>query len=366
MNNNGSVSISTKSWHYIWMKFVLGTKLSPTAKTMHNLCPYFWLLIFSIIISPVVLPIKLIVSMVKGANNAITNFMMNSWIMPNAVAWKDGIQDLEAISILRMESDLGFWYKKAFDYDRSDMVYGWWKTTYGKDCIDDKGRYSPEFIEWKSVWDVELNKILDTKSEASQLKASETRKKKQRFEDKMVGFRSRVEARWIMITEYFQSLNNIIKWTKRTVGLIITVIGLVCTFVLTSFIAKGFLYLVSIWTFQGTLTGGIGAIGIITVIAIFFLIIKWTEVIKEKGLSLWYVKAVYWPIYILIFWPLKIIFQYLIWELILLNLFYLFVGGGKSLWIGILGFMGIFGEYFGASYSDVCPGLDWKEENKKE
>jgi len=57
MEEKATVLLSTKSWHYRFMKLVLG-KVAPTPENMHNLCPYFWLLVFSLLVCIVVLPIK--------------------------------------------------------------------------------------------------------------------------------------------------------------------------------------------------------------------------------------------------------------------------------------------------------------------
>jgi len=46
--------LSKKSWHYKLMKFTFGEKMIP----MYNFCPYFWMCILAIIISPFVIPIK--------------------------------------------------------------------------------------------------------------------------------------------------------------------------------------------------------------------------------------------------------------------------------------------------------------------
>ena len=58
------------------------------------------------------------------------------------------------------------------------------------------------------------------------------------------------------------------------------------------------------------------------------------------------------------------IFYRLIWQFILVNLWFFIVMAAKLVWGMILGFFGIFGEYFGASYSDYCPEMKWVENEK--
>ncbi len=58
-DEKAAVKLSTRSWHYKLVKFILGSA-APTPTNMHNLCPYFWLLVFSILITPIWGPLKLI------------------------------------------------------------------------------------------------------------------------------------------------------------------------------------------------------------------------------------------------------------------------------------------------------------------
>ena len=43
--------VSLKSWHYRLMKWILGSK-TPTPQTMQNGCPYYWLVVFSLLVCP--------------------------------------------------------------------------------------------------------------------------------------------------------------------------------------------------------------------------------------------------------------------------------------------------------------------------
>ena len=77
MEERAGVQISTRSWHYRLMKYVLG-RHAPEPKTMRNLCPYFWLLIFTLMVSIVVIPLKLFF----GLLNAIGNLLDKMLVIP--------------------------------------------------------------------------------------------------------------------------------------------------------------------------------------------------------------------------------------------------------------------------------------------
>lgn len=59
------MKVSMKSWHYRLMKWVLGSNV-PTPKTMQNGCPYFWLLVFSLIVSPFLFILRMFGSFLMG------------------------------------------------------------------------------------------------------------------------------------------------------------------------------------------------------------------------------------------------------------------------------------------------------------
>jgi hypothetical protein len=72
-----------KSWHYRLVKFVLRNN-APTPKTMQNGCPYFWLLIFSLFISPFVVlwkVIKFIFLLIPDAMLWGLEKLVDNWLM---------------------------------------------------------------------------------------------------------------------------------------------------------------------------------------------------------------------------------------------------------------------------------------------
>ncbi len=184
-----------------------------------------------------------------------------------------------------------------------------------------------------------------------------------RYEEKMSNFRDGMDVMFDRIGNSIRSWKNIIRWTKRVVGLIVTSGLLVGTYFIVSFIGRGILWLVENWNWDIVI--GIGALAAIigVLIGLFYLMKAWVFYIAEHGLKLWYAKLIYYPLYFLVYWPLKILFFHFFWQLLCVNGWYFIVKGARLVWGSILGFLGIFGEYFGASYTDYCPGIDW-DENK--
>lgn len=74
--------VSKNSWHYKLLKYVL-KDTAPTPKDMQNGCPYFWLLIFSVLALPFVLifkAVKWIVLLIPKLIFFILKQLVNSWI----------------------------------------------------------------------------------------------------------------------------------------------------------------------------------------------------------------------------------------------------------------------------------------------
>ncbi len=219
-----------------------------------------------------------------------------------------------------------------------------------------QGTYTKDFYEWAE----EQEKVYDELVEANKIKKQE----KVQYEEKLKDARYAIDDWFDNLREYMRSWKNIIKWTKRVVGLIVTTVLLVATYFIVNFMGRGILWLVEHWDWKVVTTAGLILAGAAVAIGLILLLRAWILYIQEKGMTLWYVKLAYWPLYILVWWPLKIVFYYLLWQLLALNLWYIIRKGAQLVWGSILGFLGIFGEYFGASYTDYCPGIEWDEENK--
>lgn len=387
--------VSLKSWHYRLIKYVLRDN-APTPKTMQNGCPYFWLLVFSILVVPFILLFKAF----KWSVLLIPKGLF--WVLEQMVQnWIAGLDDEVAYD---MHYNGTYGNKKMpktaqiyFQNSNNDFFDFFLSKKY-KDLNPDAPDYQEKKKElaekWKA-WRKDLNKRRD---EARKLKYQEEAKRAAIRHDREQKARERKEtwdARMKPIRQGFADIgawfkktftvergkvNVIVKRTKQIVGAVVTLVILAVTFFAVNYIALGLMIVI-----DAIIAGGwkilVGAVGAVAVIGLAYLIYvllsSWVQTILnryERGKKVWYVQ----PFIYLVFYPLKYIFLALAWVVvkvlweIVKFIFYtalfkyflkpiglfiakVFVG----LWKGILGSTGVFGEYFGASYSDYCPGIEW-------
>jgi len=333
---------------------------------MHNLCPYFWLLVFSLLVCIVVLPIKGIIKVLLWFEVGY-NTLLDKIFIPVATSWEEKLTDLDVYQIYSNDKQINKLYKKYFeveDYYRGpeNFVYKWFEKTHGKKVYTKDVKdlhyynrsqfYTREFFDWQAKCGKELSDLKDEK----RLNELE----KTQFEESLSDIRSNAGDWFDRIANIVSSWKNIIRWTKRVVGLLVTSVGLAVTYVVVNFIGRGVLLLIENWNwgvflnisiFMGVCAALIGLYYLARVLVIF---------IANKGLDDWYIKIAYYAL-LVVYWPLKIVFYYFFWQLLLVNLWYLVKGGARIIWGSLLGFLGIFGEYFGASYTDYCPGIEWEE-----
>lgn len=362
-----SVKLSTKKWHYKLVQFILGG-LAPTPQNMHNLCPYFWLVIFSMMVTPVYGPLKLIALGFAKGLDTMANLMDKYLIIPAADAWGDKLTDLDAWQILSWDYEIKKIYRTVYGdndnwMDKERFVYDWWRTTYKKKVFANEkegqtyGKYTKGFESWYDACREEADRI-GAEARANKLAEQE---KKQRYENKMRNFRDNTDAFFDDLRDKIYSWKSIIKWTKRTLGLIVTVAGLVGVYFIVNFAGRGVLWLVENWNWDTFVTAMIVLASLGAGIGIVWLLGLWIKYIEAKGaLNIWYIKLLYY-LTMIVWWPCKVIFYRFLWQLVLVNLWFFIKRGARLVWGSILGFLGIFGEYFGASYSDYCPGIDWEE-----
>jgi hypothetical protein len=357
MEEKALVTISTKSWHYILMKLVLGST-APTPQNMHNLCPYFWLLVLCILTFWFVLPIKYIFILIKWLFDGLANFTERFMLVPAADNWYNRLTDMDIYQIYYQNREIKGVYKYAYgDEDNfisiTSFIQTWWQKKYGKNMFMPGAKafvYTQDFIDWCNKMQKEWENL--------------TYREPSKFHKNVSNFWDNVDEKILNIRATVISYSSLIKWTKRIVGIIITCLGLVATYFVVNFSGRGILYVLFHWNWSIFFSVLIW-LGIIGVAILLFILLKgFISLIAEKKLKLWYVKIFYYPLYYLVYWPLRIILYTVLWNLILVNLWFVVKNGAKLIWGSLLGFLGIFGEYFGASYSDYCPGIEWKEDKK--
>jgi hypothetical protein len=123
-------------------------------------------------------------------------------------------------------------------------------------------------------------------------------------------------------------------------------------------------------------------VGILYILGVF--VWGWIEKLINKyhvGKKVWYIEpliyGLYYPIKYIIFaigyfllyviWiPIKFIFYNFLWEIVLVNTGLFIWKLFRALGRGLANSTGVFGEYFSASYTDYCPGIEWVDVDEKE
>lgn len=376
MSEKAGIKLNTKTWHYKLIKYVLGDD-APTPKNMHNLCPYFWLMIFSMFVGPFKLFFTGLGKILGFIFNWSIKFVEYILIEPTASGWFNSLEDRDVYALSQHDKKIPNLYSKSklgkkangYEKSRADIVNEWFKKTH-KESIYVLDKYGSEtsfstekYKSWKNFQrlqklaiDKEIERLVAERRANRTIKVDEVGEKI----GESVTNAFNVMASW----------TDIIKWTKRVVGAIITLIGFGGVYFVVNFLGRGILWVVENFNGPVVLSNlvifGKIILGIVIVGVLFYFIRLWVLYVKEQGLKLWYVKMIYYPIYWLIFIPIKFLFVDLLFEFFLINLLKGIVAGAKGIWVSLLGFLGIFGEYFGASYTDYCPGIEWEENDKKD
>lgn len=99
--DNLEVTLSKNSFHYKFMKFILGSIMP----NLNTLCPYFWLFWFCVLISPVWGTLKLLsIGFYKGCVNT-GEFIDNKFLKPRFENWVANLSDLQIYSLRNHYSD---------------------------------------------------------------------------------------------------------------------------------------------------------------------------------------------------------------------------------------------------------------------
>lgn len=395
------MKISMKSWHYRLMKWIL-KKNTPTPKTMQNGCPYFWLLVACLIIAP-------FYAFITGAVYAIA---LVPWLF---FKFMDFVADqltklIPEEKVLSINDPEDQYYPWITDYDKMPMlVKNKYKRSYSLSFVDEyvKLKYGVTKKDDPDKFKQILADLREKRKEAERqrelkqkeqdqaiheylLKLKQKRLKREAREARMEKFwkpfndrMSRAKNATVSAMKFNYSNAQLIKRTKQFVGFIISALTLVASIfvvlVLNSFIidlVDGIVFVFSnYWAFLLTVLGYAIATGIIILIGYFTA--NWLQIVIDKyksGRKLWYVEFLfyftYYPVkyvvlgifYLLLYsiWvPLEFVFYTVLFKLVLVPIWKFIRGLYVALSGVIIGSLGIFGEYFGASKKDYCPGIEW-------
>jgi predicted HicB family RNase H-like nuclease len=385
--------VSRKSWHYRLLKYVLRDN-APTPKDMQNGCPYFWLLLFSMGIVSFILifkAIKWVIFLIPKALFWVLEQIVMSWIagLDDEVAYE--FENNGVYGRTKMPTTA----KIFFENSNNDFFGLFLAKKYKIDENDPKYVEKQEEIKakWKA-WREKCDKKREEQRKRTRERETKRYEKQKIHDQKREEVRLRWETRMKPINEGFDNFSNwfyktftvergrrnmIVKRTKQFVGLIVTLIILTATFFAVNYIALVLMviadFCISNWIIFVVI--GFVVIGCGILYLLYVLISSWGQNIVnryKRGKKVWYIESliylVWYPVKYLaiviafivtkIIWLiLKIIFYTLIFKYFVkpISLFVakLVVGLVKSIGSS----SGIFGEYFGASYSDYCPGIEW-------
>ena len=391
--------ISKKSWHYRLLKYVLRDNV-PTPQDMQNGCPYAWLLVFSMLVVPFIVLFKVVrwaILLIPKALFWVLEEMVNSWIA--------GLDDEDAYNMY-WDDGRGGGSKmpktaKIFFNNSENGFFDFFLSKKYKDLSIDDPNYDAKREEIKAKWKV-WREDLDEKRTAQRketqeknakrdaLKREHDRKRKEskeRWDVKMQPMRDWITNTSIWFRKTFTvergRRNMIVKRTKQFVGAVVTLVILTATFFVVNYVSLGLMvatdWCIANWQIFACLVILAVVVGILYLL--YVLITSWGQAVVNKynhGKKVWYIE----PLIYLVWYPVKyaaiaiaFLAVYIIWTPIRFILYFLLfkwfakpVGLFIGLFIGrvfvnlckgLVGSTGIFGEYFGASYSDYCPGLEW-------
>lgn len=337
------ISISRDAWHYKLIKDIWD--INPS--TFRNLCPYFWLVVAGLMALPFVKLYRWFASFLNWMTRVRNDRRRNNYSR-NYTQWVASLKPYEVVEISNngIYSDLLKIPKPIKDKEYS------WKIV--RDYLQyHKIGSESEFIkehetEWKKYFEKENAKI--------ERKLEKERKKE---EEKAKALKKRQED--------LEKAENVIKNCKKAIGVLITLFMMTVVFFLTSILVWLFTSLIQVIADNISVTIDIvtvllllfGSIGVLTV---YYIFTKDTfeNFIYSYGKLKWYEYLFISP-YLLIAGIVAVLY-YVLYKFLYLKVLKPF---GLGLWFGLTTFTGIFGEYFSASYSDYCPGIEWDEENSK-
>ena len=375
--------VSMKSWHYRLMKYVMGSN-TPTKKDMQNGCPYFWLLMFSLVVVAFVFIGRQIINILLLIPRGIET-LFKAYVD----SWMDSLTDNDVMEI-REEGHLGKAARKVYGGTYVFMTtyiskkYGLTNTS--------SNEFHKKYEELVNAWE-QMSKERNDKrikddfayyakrAEAERIEALKKAKWAARiapFEKSFNSMCDSIENGW----KTAKSWKSLIKHTKQFFGLIITLSLLFLTYIMVTGFAMVLEFVIDkaieYWEVPVLMVCICAAIGIIYLLYQF--VTGWLENVIQKykfGKTVWYIQPFIWTIYYplkyivvglfytvlyIIYKPLEFIFYNIVFKLVLVNAYKFF----KALFLAALGSTGIFGEYFGASYSDYCPGIEWTDTEDEE
>ncbi len=371
------ITLSTKSWHYRMNQFILGN-LAPDPETMRNLCPYFWLTILSGLLFFTWGPVKLILLLLWNILKLFAKFfnylllLQEKYLMePMYEKWDRQMR--EEREFFWREFDA--WCEKGgpcqkeifggrITFEQDSKMYSWLKKEAEK-----KGKH----------WIILRNELIEKRNKRlEEISKKNPPKPRKQFRPIFEEFGEKISAARNSAADKIRRQAKLIKWTKRVTGFIVSTILFVGLYFVLTFLTRGITWIVYIWDGQeiirflivfGEVFGLIAAF--LTAGYLIFLLFR--GIYYSFNPESWYgklLKGIFiTPFYYLL---VKLLWEWLIYgffvKILAVSFFWnilcvgLIANGCEIFWKGFLGFLGIFGEYFGSAYTDYCPGIEWKQD----
>jgi len=314
--------ISKKSWHYRLLQYILRDN-APTPKDMQNGCPYFWLLIFSILVVPFVALFQAFVWIILLIPKMVF------WVLEKLVMnWIASLDDESAYEINRSD----YKYNKSSKmpktarlfFNKNDNDFFTFFLSKKYDIKQNDPNYIKKMDEIKMKWEAwrdELDKKSKEENRLNVLKQKKLLEKQRIQEKKREASRLAWEARMKPIRENFAEIgewfrktftvergrrNNIVKRTKQFVGALITAIILTATFFVVNYVSLALMATVDWCIAHWEIFFGL-ALGVIFCFIVYLLSIlisSWGQSMVDKykrGKKIWYVE----PFIYLVWYPVK-------------------------------------------------------------
>ena len=345
MEKEKLISISERDWHYRLIKFVWN--IDP--KMFKNLCPYFWLTIASLLCVPFVLlwvGIKTFFLALGSGIAWLANLIYDKFLYG---LYLDSLTDAELYYMAHMNDSttrkgndfLKFTTLKTRDASTLERALKRRKITF--EALD----------KFKEAFDKEVDKLIKLKEERArnierkrEIKVKAELSKKER--DK------KIKERMYKIVEYTKVF---------FLGLFLLAIvaaGVVFTTTLTQVLCWVTTITIS-WTavLEALKITALIILGIAAVIGITLFGLYLRSEYDDDNLVGWKLWISY-PV-ILLYKLMHLIFVRFFYNILIQTVLFGILGGFVE---GFGEFGGIFADYFNASYSDYCPGINWEEKEK--
>lgn len=339
------IKITPNCWHYRLIKYIW--KIDP--KMFMNLCPYFWLTIASLFLVPFVWVYKTIANIFRNIIEGVGEYMDR--VFDKEI--ENWLKTLDAGQIIDLE-------RNGFDDSDVYIPSKIRKKTYSFRVIEKWLKMNniteKQLFEKSGLYD-EFKEKVRLKKEAKRLKEQAKKLKKETKQNSV--YKGKIDK---------DRMNKVIKNTKQIAGFLMTVM-----------LAFIFFYFIKLFVFISTLitefcilnTTECGEALLIlgSVAIIMFIIYLYCQRVssivdritdrEHANIKEWIISLpamVFIGVCYVIFYCIIYVF---LWKWIIYATY-------KGLRNALFTFTGIFGEYFGASYSDYCPGIEWGEKEKND